>query len=131
MSDLAILIVSSLVGGGGLVGGLLAWRKDHRQGPIEQTTATIANAMSVSDVATKLVEVQSERMASQDKKIADLYSSVTELKAVTWMLQARLSDWANWYMDLSNRWPYHRGKLAPPDSPESAQSEYKIEGQNP
>ena len=109
-NETLIALLTALLGGGGLVTALAAWRRDAKKGPIDAQTAKVADAVAVSEVATGWVQYQDEKMRDQDAKIASL---ALKLDAVSTLAQ----EWDTWYMDLDVRWPYHRDQSTPPRPP--------------
>lgn len=109
-SETLIALLTALLGGGGLVTALAAWRRDAKKGPIDAQTAKVADAVAVSEVATGWVQYQDEKMRDQDAKIASL---ALKLDSVSTLAQ----EWDTWYMDLDVRWPYHRDQSTPPRPP--------------
>ena len=109
-SETLITLLTALLGGGGLVTALAAWRRDAKKGPIDAQTAKVADAVAVSEVATGWVQYQDEKMRDQDAKIASL---ALKLDSVSTLAQ----EWDTWYMDLNVRWPYHRNQSTPPRPP--------------
>ena len=109
-SETLITLLTALLGGGGLVTALAAWRRDAKKGPIDAQTAKVADAVAVSEVATGWVQYQDEKMRDQDAKIASL---ALKLDSVSTLAQ----EWDTWYMDLDVRWPYHRNQSTPPWPP--------------
>ena len=122
-SETLITLLTALLGGGGLVTALAAWRRDAKKGPIDAQTAKVADAVAVSEVATGWVQYQDEKMRDQDAKIASL---ALKLDAVSTLAQ----EWDTWYMDLDVRWPYHRNQSTPPRPPRrSPKIVHKKEGE--
>ena len=109
-NETLIALLTALLGGGGLVTALAAWRRDAKKGPIDAHTAKVADAVAVSEVATGWVQYQDEKMRDQDAKIASL---ALKLDSVSTLVQ----EWDTWYMDLDVRWPYHRDQSTPPRPP--------------
>ena len=109
-SETLITLLTALLGGGGLVTALAAWRRDAKKGPIDAQTAKVADAVAVSEVATGWVQYQDEKMRDQDAKITSL---ALKLDSVSTLVQ----EWDTWYMDLNVRWPYHRNQATPPRPP--------------
>ena len=109
-NETLIALLTALLGGGGLVTALAAWRRDAKKGPIDAQTAKVADAVAVSEVATGWVQYQDEKMRDQDAKIASL---ALKLDSVSTLVQ----EWDTWYMDLDVRWPYHRNQSTPPRPP--------------
>lgn len=109
-NETLIALLTALLGGGGLVTALAAWRRDAKKGPIDAQTAKVADAVAVSEVATGWVQYQDEKMRDQDAKIASL---ALKLDSVSTLAQ----EWDTWYMDLDVRWPYHRDQSTPPRPP--------------
>ena len=109
-NETLIALLTALLGGGGLVTALAAWRRDAKKGPIDAQTAKVADAVAVSEVATGWVQYQDEKMRDQDAKIASL---ALKLDSVSTLVQ----EWDTWYMDLNVRWPYHRNQSTPPWPP--------------
>lgn len=109
-SETLITLLTALLGGGGLVTALAAWRRDAKKGPIDAQTAKVADAVAVSEVATGWVQYQDEKMRDQDAKIASL---ALKLDSVSTLAQ----EWDTWYMDLDVRWPHHRNQSTPPRPP--------------
>ena len=109
-NETLIALLTALLGGGGLITALAAWRRDAKKGPIDAQTAKVADAVAVSEVATGWVQYQDEKMRDQDAKIA---SMSLKLDSVSTLVQ----EWDTWYMDLNVRWPYHRNQSSPPRSP--------------
>ena len=109
-NETLIALLTALLGGGGLITALAAWRRDAKKGPIDAQTAKVADAVAVSEVATGWVQYQDEKMRDQDAKIA---SMSLKLDSVSTLVQ----EWDTWYMDLNVRWPYHRNQSSPPRPP--------------
>ena len=109
-NETLITLLTALLGGGGLITALAAWRRDAKKGPIDAQTAKVADAVAVSEVATGWVQYQDEKMRDQDAKIA---SMSLKLDLVSTLAQ----EWDTWYMDLDGRWPYHRNQSSPPRPP--------------
>ena len=109
-NETLITLLTALLGGGGLITALAAWRRDAKKGPIDAQTAKVADAVAVSEVATGWVQYQDEKMRDQDAKIA---SMSLKLDLVSTLAQ----EWDTWYMDLNVRWPYHRNQSSPPRPP--------------
>ena len=109
-NETLITLLTALLGGGGLVTALAAWRRDAKKGPVDAQTAKVADAVAVSEVATGWVQYQDEKMRDQDAKIASL---ALKLDLVSTLAQ----EWDTWYMDLDVRWPYHQNQSSPPRPP--------------
>ncbi len=109
-NETLITLLTALLGGGGLITALAAWRRDAKKGPIDAQTAKVADAVAVSEVATGWVQYQDDKMRDQDAKIA---SMSLKLDSVSTLAQ----EWDTWYMDLNVRWPYHRNQSSPPRPP--------------
>lgn len=126
-----LLLFAGVFGGGGVLTGLLAWRKDARQGPIDKSTAHVANSVALSETAMawvqyqdKKMKIQDEKLAAQDEKTHRMTLQISELSASNDNLtervsrtESRLSGWNFWYDDLSGRWSYHREQDNPPAKP--------------
>ena len=119
-----LLILAAVFGGGGVLTGLLAWRKDARQGPIDRSTAQVANSVALSETAMAWVQYQDEKMKIQDEKTHKMAIQISELSERNDNLservsrtESRLSGWNFWYDDLSGRWSYHREQDNPPAKP--------------
>ena len=126
-----LLLLAGVFGGGGMLTGLLAWRKDARQGPIDKSTAHVANSVALSETAMAWVQYQDEKMKVQDEKmmvqdekthrmalqISELSASNDNLTERVSRTESRLSGWNFWYDDLSGRWSYHREQDNPPAKP--------------
>lgn len=119
-----LLILAAVFGGGGVLTGLLAWRKDARQGPIDRSTAQVANSVALSETAMAWVQYQDEKMKIQDEKTHRMAVQISELSERNDSLtervsrtESRLSGWNFWYDDLSGRWSYHREQDNPPAKP--------------
>ena len=126
-----LLLLAGVFGGGGVLTGLLAWRKDARQGPIDKSTAQVANSVALSETAMAWVQYQDEKMKVQDEKmkvqdekthrmalqISELSASNDSLTERVSRTESRLSGWNFWYDDLSGRWSYHREQDNPPAKP--------------
>ena len=126
-----LLLLAGVFGGGGALTGLLAWRKDARQGPIDKSTAHVANSVALSETAMAWVQYQDEKMKIQDEKlvaqdekthrmalqISELSASNDNLTERVSRTESRLSGWNFWYDDLSGRWSYHREQDNPPAKP--------------
>ena len=125
------MLLAGVFGGGGVLTGLLAWRKDARQGPIDKSTAHVANSVALSETAMAWVQYQDEKMKIQDEKmivqdekthrmalqISELSASNDNLTERVSRTESRLSGWNFWYDDLSGRWAYHREQDNPPAKP--------------
>ena len=133
-----LLLLAGVFGGGGALTGLLAWRKDARQGPIDKSTAHVANSVALSETAMAWVQYQDEKMKIQDEKlvaqdeklvaqdekthrmalqISELSAGNDNLTERVSRTESRLSGWNFWYDDLSGRWSYHREQDNPPAKP--------------
>ena len=126
-----LLLLAGVFGGGGVLTGLLAWRKDARQGPIDKSTAHVANSVALSETAMAWVQYQDEKMKIQDEKmkvqdekthrmalqISELSASNDNLTERVSRTESRLSGWNFWYDDLHGRWSYHREQDNPPAKP--------------
>ena len=126
-----LLLLAGVFGGGGALTGLLAWRKDARQGPIDKSTAHVANSVALSETAMAWVQYQDEKMKIQDEKlvaqdekthrmalqISELSASNDNLTERVSRTESRLSGWNFWYDDLRGRWSYHREQDNPPAKP--------------
>ena len=119
-----LLLLAGVFGGGGVLTGLLAWRKDARQGPIDKSTAHVANSVALSETAMAWVQYQDEKMKVQDEKTHRMALQISELSASNDNLtervsrtESRLSGWNFWYDDLHGRWSYHREQDNPPAKP--------------
>lgn len=126
-----LLLLAGVFGGGGALTGLLAWRKDARQGPIDKSTAQVANSVALSETAMAWVQYQDEKMKIQDEKlvaqdekthrmalqISELSAGNDNLTERVSRTESRLSGWNFWYDDLSGRWSYHREQDNPPAKP--------------
>lgn len=119
-----LLILAAVFGGGGVLTGLLAWRKDARQGPIDRSTAQVANSVALSETAMAWVQYQDEKMKIQDEKTHRMAVQISELSERNDSLtervgrtESRLSGWNFWYDDLRGRWSYHREQDNPPAKP--------------
>lgn len=119
-----LLILAAVFGGGGVLTGLLAWRKDARQGPIDRSTAQVANSVALSETAMAWVQYQDEKMKIQDEKTHRMAVQIAELSERNDSLTERvsrteswLSGWNFWYDDLRGRWSYHREQDNPPAKP--------------
>ena len=47
-----LVVLTAVFGGGGVLTGILAWRKDARQGPVDKQTAQVADALTMSQTAS-------------------------------------------------------------------------------
>ena len=126
-----LLLLAGVFGGGGALTGLLAWRKDARQGPIDKSTAHVANSVALSETAMAWVQYQDEKMKVQDEKmmvqdekthrmalqISELSASNDNLTERVSRTESLLSGWNFWYDDLHGRWSYHREQDNPPAKP--------------
>ena len=126
-----LLLLAGVFGGGGALTGLLAWRKDARQGPIDKSTAQVANSVALSETAMAWVQYQDEKMKVQDEKmkvqdekthrmalqISELSANNDNLTERVSRTESRLSGWNFWYDDLRGRWSYHREQDNPPAKP--------------
>ena len=126
-----LLLLAGVFGGGGALTGLLAWRKDARQGPIDKSTAHVANSVALSETAMAWVKYQDEKMKVQDEKmkvqdekthrmalqISELSANNDNLTERVSRTESRLSGWNFWYDDLRGRWSYHREQDNPPAKP--------------
>ena len=126
-----LLLLAGVFGGGGALTGLLAWRKDARQGPIDKSTAHVANSVALSETAMAWVQYQDEKMKIQDAKmivqdekthrmalqISELSASNDNLTERVSRTESSLSGWNFWYDDLHGRWSYHREQDNPPAKP--------------
>ena len=130
-TSLILLVLTAVFGGGGVLTGILAWRKDARQGPVDKQTAQVADALAVSQAASSWVQYQDEKMKIQDEKmivqdekthrmalqISELSASNDNLTERVSRTESLLSGWNFWYDDLSGRWSYHREQDNPPAKP--------------
>lgn len=122
--ELLVALVTAILGAGGLITGVVAWRKDARQGPVDKQTAQVADAVAVSQAATNWVQYQDEKMRSQDEKIqkqdariAVLVGRVDALTLSQVDLRERVEAWVDWYDDLRNGWSFHKQRDEAPEPP--------------
>lgn len=122
--------ISVFFGGGGILSGIVLWRKDKRQGPIEMTTAQVADAVAVSHAARSLFETVTTRLADQDLKIEkqDLKieaqnTTIEELKAKLQIAHFNNENWTMWYNNLYNGWDIYRIDPMPPKRPEGFEND--------
>ena len=114
--------LTALLGGGGLVTAIAAWRRDTKKGPIEAQTAQVADAMVISSAATGLVKSLTERQQEFEERIAkkeEIWEG--KLKAQDDridQLESHVDAWIFWYNDLKVNWFLHRKKDTPPIPPD-------------
>ena len=121
MPDWILSFLTSVLGGGGLITAIVAWRKDQRQGPVEAQTAQVADAMVLSNAASGLVKSLTDRQQSFEDRIVNK-ETVWEAKLMAQdekieSLQQRVDNWIFWYNDLKVNWFTHRTKDEPPQQP--------------
>jgi hypothetical protein len=121
MPDWILSFLTVVLGGGGLITAIVAWRKDQRQGPVEAQTAQVADAMVLSNAASGLVKSLTDRQQSFEDRITNK-ETVWEAKLMAQderieNLQNRVDNWIFWYNDLKVNWFTHRTKDEPPQQP--------------
>ena len=121
MPDWILSFLTVVLGGGGLITAIVAWRKDQRQGPVEAQTAQVADAMVLSNAASGLVKSLTDRQQSFEDRIVNK-ETVWEAKLMAQdekieSLQQRVDNWIFWYNDLKVNWFTHRTKDEPPQQP--------------
>ena len=92
--------VGSALLGGGLWGGITAWRKQIKGEPIEASAAAIAAAREASGMALAVAQ-------RLDGEVKDLRVEIAAVRT-----RAHYAD--AWIADLHLRWPEHRTRDAPP-----------------
>ena len=92
--------VGSALLGGGLWGGIAAWRKQIKGEPIEASAAAIAAAREASGMALAVAQ--------------RLDGEVKDLRADADRREARAQYQDGYIADLHLRWPEHRTRDAPP-----------------
>lgn len=112
-----LVVLTAVFGGGGVFTGILAWRKDARQGPVDKQTAQVADALAVSQAASSWVQYQDEKMNRQEARITELADRNEELFQRVGNLEVRLTGWVRWWDDLNQRWHHHRLQDTPPAKP--------------
>ena len=110
-------MVTLFFGGGGILMGILAWRKDARLGPVEVEAAKVANATVVAEQATEWVRYQDEKLKLQDERIQIQDDRIAAISDELQSLRMNLQGWGYWYMDLAANWPKHRARERPPKAP--------------
>ena len=113
-----VVIVTALFGGGGVLTGLLAWRRDALRGPVEVATSQIANAVAVSEAASNWVEYQDAKMKEQEARFQLYEVRLSNQEKIVSEMQHDLAGWGGWYMDLKTRWHFHQRQEYPPPSPQ-------------
>ena len=113
-----VVIVTALFGGGGVLTGLLAWRRDALRGPVEVATSQIANAVAVSEAASNWVEYQDAKMKEQEARFQLYEVRLSNQEKIVSEMQHDLAGWGGWYMDLKTRWPFHQSQQHPPRPPQ-------------
>lgn len=110
------------LGAGGPIVGLYLWYLQRKKLPIDTSTAQIANAVAISNVAKGVVDMLGEQIDDfkghidkQDKKIDDQNIEISLLKTRVVNIE---NVWISWYADLSNRWSVHRLLDKAPDAPD-------------
>ena len=129
-----LAVLTLIFGSGGLLTGLLAWRKDAKNGPVEISSGQVADAIAISEVAgswakyqdQKLKE-QEERFKEQEARFRDYDARLAKQESGLKSLERRLSGWADWYRDLELRWSYHRRSDVPPSPPTVVQKDVEKE----
>ena len=92
--------VGSALLGGGLWGGITAWRKQIKGEPIEASAAAIANAEKASGMALALAQ-------RLDSEVQGLRVEIAAVRT-----RAHYAD--VWIADLHARWAEHRTRDSPP-----------------
>lgn len=112
-----LVLIGSLIGSGGLLTGIVAWRADVRKGPVDKQTAQVADAVAVSNTAVNWVQYQDKKILEQDARLTVQAARIDELFARLDRQERRLSGWGYWYEDLDGRWQHHREQDKPPAKP--------------
>ena len=114
-------VLAILFGVGGPFSALLAWRSEARKGPIERSTAKVAEATAISTTANELLKTvftrmneQDARASAQDDRIKELHN---DLVATNNRLDKITFTWNAWYLDLRDDWDTHRAKDEAPPPP--------------
>ena len=92
--------VGSALLGGGLWGGITAWRKQIKGEPIEASAAAIAAAREASGMALAVAQ-------RLDSEVKDLRVEIAAVRT-----RAHYAD--AWIADLHLRWAEHRIRDSPP-----------------
>ena len=92
--------VGSALLGGGLWGGITAWRKQIKGEPIEASAAAIAAAREASGMALAVAQ-------RLDGEVKDLRVEIAAVRT-----RAHYAD--AWIADLHTRWAEHRIRDSPP-----------------
>lgn len=111
MPEWLLQFLTIILGAGGVITAIAAWRKDAKKAPVEAQTAQIADAVAISHAAAGMVELQDKRNAAQDAKIDKLIVEIN-------LIKEELFGWRLWYTgDLVANWREHREKEEPPPPP--------------
>ena len=121
-----IPLLTTLLGGGGLITATAAWRRDTKKGPIEAQTAQVADAMVISSAATGLVKSLTERQQEFEERMSKKEAIWEEKLAAQDekidALEKHVDAWIFWYNDLKVNWFIHRKKDTPPIPPDNMSS---------
>ncbi len=90
-----------------VAGVLVTWRIAARRRPIDEQTASAANAAVLSKAAAEMVE-------AFRADVSDLRVRIERLETRNETLETRDQLWSRYYYDLHSRWPHHRQQDAAP-----------------
>lgn len=139
--DVLKLIVAG-VAGGGLMGGIVALRKQRSEEPLtaaqvaESTSSTIgegykallAEQRASADRTIQQLQRTEQRLTAMDEKIAAQNLRIDDLEATLEDRNRRLSIWEMWHKhNLTPNWERLRGLDTPPPPPSASPSELSPE----
>lgn len=100
-----IIAIIGLIGT--LVGvGVTYWSQKKRQ-PVDEQTATAANAAALS-------KASSEMIAAFRADLSDFRARIEQQESRIEVLETRDRAWSRFYADLHQRWAWHRQQDAAP-----------------
>ena len=114
-------------GAGGPIVGAYYWYQMRKKRPIDTSTAQVANAIAISNVAKGIVDMLNGQIddfkthiETQDGKIEKQNVEIASLKDLVINIE---NIWGVWYADLSNRWSFHRLQDKAPNAPDGRYNE--------
>lgn len=117
MPEWALTLTLAIVAPGGIITGILLYRREGKKAPIERQDVQVAQALAISTTANALFTTVTNRLAEQDAKVAAQDLKIETLETKNDRSDTRLRLWDSWYAGVVTNWQIVRLKDAAPPPP--------------
>lgn len=117
MPEWLLTLLLAVVAPGGIITGILLYRREAKKAPIDRSDAQVAQALAISTTANALFQTVNAKLGEQDKKLENQDQKIEVLERERDLYVRRLSAWERWYARFVNEWQIHRLKEFAPEPP--------------